>query len=267
MNSRSSLSMNCKHGTTMSRAGIRKEKRQRIYARDGFRCVYCNSLDSTLTLDHLQPKLRFRGITGAARERQHDCRNLVTACLSCNSSRQAKSVRAFCLVVAARTGEHWADIWLRVKACRRRKLSERKSIPPNVDSSNPVARPVADREPAHRARGPRLFLHDECSGAEMLEAMACALIHAGEFRASLDRGSVPLVATSVESLRTSLRITPGEPFRVAPLCSTRCWCASKDPSCYPGGAVQVDLGAMDERTASKGDHALVVQDVAGSGRP
>lgn len=63
---------------------IRVEKRLAIYIRDGFSCAYCGqSLKSAapadVTLDHLLP----RSAGGS-----NDATNLVTACRSCNSSRQ-----------------------------------------------------------------------------------------------------------------------------------------------------------------------------------
>lgn len=63
---------------------ISKTRRMAIYLRDSFTCVYCkrdlhtaNPFD--ITLDHLRP----RSLGGG-----HDSRNLVTACRSCNPSRQ-----------------------------------------------------------------------------------------------------------------------------------------------------------------------------------
>ncbi len=63
---------------------IRVEKRLAIYVRDGFACAYCgtslrNAAPADVTLDHLLP--RSAGGT-------NDATNLVTACRSCNSSRQ-----------------------------------------------------------------------------------------------------------------------------------------------------------------------------------
>lgn len=57
-----------------------------LYIRDGFACAYCGTDLRTvsarsITLDHLTP--RVQGGT-------HEPRNLVTACLSCNSRRQDK---------------------------------------------------------------------------------------------------------------------------------------------------------------------------------
>jgi 5-methylcytosine-specific restriction endonuclease McrA len=64
---------------------IRPEKRLAIYSRDGFACVYCGA-DEKLTLDHLQP----RELGGT-----HGHENLVSCCLSCNSSRQDASQRSW----------------------------------------------------------------------------------------------------------------------------------------------------------------------------
>ena len=74
---------------------IRSEKRLAIYLRDGLACVYCSESvedGATLTLDHLKCHSR-GGSNGAV--------NLVTACKRCNSSRGARSVRAFCRSVTA----------------------------------------------------------------------------------------------------------------------------------------------------------------------
>lgn len=65
---------------------IRSDARLAIYIRDGFACAYCgrdlrNAAPADVTLDHLLP--RSAGGT-------NDATNLVTACRSCNSSRQDK---------------------------------------------------------------------------------------------------------------------------------------------------------------------------------
>lgn len=70
---------------------IRPEKRLAIYLRDGFRCVYCGcdlhgADPRDLNLDHVKPKCE--GGTNEAN-------NLVTACRSCNSSRQDTPVSRF----------------------------------------------------------------------------------------------------------------------------------------------------------------------------
>lgn len=63
---------------------IRPEKRLAIYIRDGFRCAYCgrdlkDADPSEVTLDHLLPR-----VAGGSNQ----ATNLITACRSCNSSRQ-----------------------------------------------------------------------------------------------------------------------------------------------------------------------------------
>jgi 5-methylcytosine-specific restriction endonuclease McrA len=65
---------------------IRKDARLAIYIRDGFACAYCgrslkDAAPADITLDHLLP----RSAGGS-----NDATNLVTACRSCNSSRQDK---------------------------------------------------------------------------------------------------------------------------------------------------------------------------------
>jgi len=70
---------------------ITKERRLAIYIRDNFTCAYCgtslkNSEPANVTLDHLVPRnpLVAHGSGG------NESTNLVTACRSCNSSRQDK---------------------------------------------------------------------------------------------------------------------------------------------------------------------------------
>lgn len=233
----------------MSRAGIRKEKRHKIYARDGYRCVYCNSQGSTLTLDHLKPKCRFSGVL-VVRGRQHDSRNLVTACLRCNSSRQDKPLRRFCLIIATRTGQDWKTVWLRVVASRRRKL-ERKSNQTNLDSGNTGARPVAHRDQVHDDRGTRLYLHDECSRDEVLETVASSPQDAGESGPSANHRAVQGFEREVESWRSSLRIAASTPFRVDAVCSTGCWGSEGAPRSYEAGVdPSVCAGVLGERSAA-----------------
>lgn len=72
---------------------IRPGTRWAIYKRDSFRCVYCAS-GSALTLDHVH------AVEHAGRNNQ-PC-NLVTCCLSCNSSKQGLSKRAWYARLRAR---------------------------------------------------------------------------------------------------------------------------------------------------------------------
>lgn len=68
---------------------IRPERRLAIYLRDSFRCLYCcrdlHGADvRDVTLDHVRPG-----------HDDHSNGNLVTACRSCNSSRQDKPITRF----------------------------------------------------------------------------------------------------------------------------------------------------------------------------
>jgi 5-methylcytosine-specific restriction endonuclease McrA len=71
---------------------VRKDLRLAIYLRDSFRCVYCcgdlhGADPMDITLDHIKCQ-----VDGGS----NDASNLVTACRSCNCSRQDKSVAKFC---------------------------------------------------------------------------------------------------------------------------------------------------------------------------
>lgn len=70
---------------------ITPEKRLAIYMRDGFTCAYCGTdlrnVDARgITLDHLVP----RNVKVAHGGGGNESTNLITACVSCNSSRQDK---------------------------------------------------------------------------------------------------------------------------------------------------------------------------------
>ena len=70
---------------------IRKDKRLAIYLRDRFACAYCGrdlhgADPATVTLDHLD---------AVHKAGHHTANNLVTACRSCNSSRQDKPWRKY----------------------------------------------------------------------------------------------------------------------------------------------------------------------------
>ena len=53
----------------------RKISRRALFARDGWRCVYCGSAGGRLTLDHVIPRSRGGG---------SDWENVVTSCAPCN---------------------------------------------------------------------------------------------------------------------------------------------------------------------------------------
>jgi len=63
-------------------------KRHELYARDGFRCVYCGEVfpAAQLSADHVQPKLRGGDNSGG---------NLVTACAVCNTRKGSMPLAPF----------------------------------------------------------------------------------------------------------------------------------------------------------------------------
>lgn len=74
---------------------IRPAKRLAIYMRDGLACVWCGvgvENGAKLTLDHVICQKR-GGHNGE--------KNLITACLSCNSSRGSRTISKFAAAVAA----------------------------------------------------------------------------------------------------------------------------------------------------------------------
>ncbi len=70
------------------RGGDNLSARQRIFRRDGFRCVYCAQVfpEEELTVDHVEPKMR-----GGDRSDG----NLVTACHACNTRKGSRPAWAF----------------------------------------------------------------------------------------------------------------------------------------------------------------------------
>jgi hypothetical protein len=62
--------------------------RERIFARDGFRCVYCGLPfpAEQLTLDHVQPRMRGGDNSDG---------NLVTACPGCNTRKGSQAAWSF----------------------------------------------------------------------------------------------------------------------------------------------------------------------------
>jgi 5-methylcytosine-specific restriction endonuclease McrA len=109
---------------------IRPAKRAAIYARDGRRCAYCLApalprppepilVDveyvCTLTLDHLIP----RELGGT-----NDASNLVTACFSCNSARQDRTLRSWFKTLRAR-GVQTDRMGARIRRLIKKPLVER----------------------------------------------------------------------------------------------------------------------------------------------
>ena len=62
--------------------------RERIFARDGYRCVYCAGVfpSEQLSLDHVQPRMRGGDNSDG---------NLVTACKACNARKGSLAAWAF----------------------------------------------------------------------------------------------------------------------------------------------------------------------------
>lgn len=83
-----------------------------LYHRDAFTCVYCGASDRALTLDHVVP-VELGG--------SHATSNVVTTCLSCNSAKQAKTMRSWLAYLRAR-GVETETIARRVRNATRRRV-------------------------------------------------------------------------------------------------------------------------------------------------
>ena len=113
---------------------IRRDKRLAIYLRDSFVCAYCardlaGAAPAEVTLDHLVPG-----------HDDHRATNLVTACRSCNSSRQDTSLTAW--VGAARARQ--------VRAMARRSVKRHRAVAKTILALAAEERPAA-LEAARRA--------------------------------------------------------------------------------------------------------------------
>ncbi len=82
---------------------LRPEKRQRIYARDRHRCVWCQRTraEAELSVDHFLPR-ELGGKNGTG--------NLITACLRCNSRRQHKPALVFAFELGTLFGDGYAAL-------------------------------------------------------------------------------------------------------------------------------------------------------------
>lgn len=69
-----------------SKAG--EPRRDRVFKRDAYRCVYCNAIHDPgdLTLDHVQPRVK-----GG----DHSEGNLVTCCTKCNEAKAGEAAWSF----------------------------------------------------------------------------------------------------------------------------------------------------------------------------
>ena len=95
-------------------------KRNGIFERDGFRCVYCGTQlpAEELTLDHVQPRVR-----GGDRSEG----NLVTACEACNTKKGQHRLSFFLHENAdarAHFFEHAVHVWPRLMRLLRDELAE-----------------------------------------------------------------------------------------------------------------------------------------------
>jgi hypothetical protein len=83
--------------------------REELFARDGWRCVYCGEVFATeqLTVDHVQPRSRGGDASGG---------NVVTACGRCNSRKGRLRLAEFLLadpVAHATFRRHAVHVWPR----------------------------------------------------------------------------------------------------------------------------------------------------------
>ena len=99
---------------------IRPTTRLAIYHRDGFCCAYCGDGvedDITLTLDHVLAD----DLGG-----DNDPTNLVTCCLSCNSSKRNLTIRAWFSVLRDR-GIDTRTVGARVRRLTSRDLANHRA--------------------------------------------------------------------------------------------------------------------------------------------
>ena len=94
-------------------------KREEVFARDGYRCVYCGQLfePEALTVDHVQPRLRGGDRSGG---------NLVTACGGCNTLKGHRRLAEFLAEHAearANFREHARHVWPRHLAALEEELA------------------------------------------------------------------------------------------------------------------------------------------------
>jgi 5-methylcytosine-specific restriction endonuclease McrA len=98
-------------------------RRELIFARDEYRCVYCGERfePDLLTVDHVQPRMRGGDRSGG---------NLVTACGACNARKGSLRLAEF-LRVDALAREHFfrlaeAHVWPRILRTVREELEKER---------------------------------------------------------------------------------------------------------------------------------------------
>jgi len=111
-------------------------KRNRIFERDEFRCVYCGEQFAAeeLTLDHIEPRLR-----GGDRSEG----NLVSACMACNTLKGHRRLSDFLReseVARASFFRHAVHVWPRILRTLRDEL-DAPSTERRQASNQPAGRP------------------------------------------------------------------------------------------------------------------------------
>lgn len=103
---------NSYHPSASGGKWITPARRWAIYERDRHRCMYCDASAERLTLDHRRP---------VAKGGSNASSNLLTCCLSCNSSRKGLSTRLWYRKLAAR-GIDIRKVQERIRTTLRRKV-------------------------------------------------------------------------------------------------------------------------------------------------
>ncbi|MCU0623684.1 MAG: HNH endonuclease [Gemmatimonadaceae bacterium] len=90
--------------------------REELFARDGWRCVYCGAVlpAEALSVDHVHPRVK-----GG----DHSPGNLVTACIACNSRKGGRSLARF-LADEPEARAHFEALAVHVWPRHRRALRE-----------------------------------------------------------------------------------------------------------------------------------------------
>ena len=113
------------HYVRVPRAVQRKISRRALFARDGWRCVYCGTASGRLTLDHVVP--RSRGGDSV-------WENVVTSCAPCNLRKGNRSLEEARMVLVRQPRPPQPVLFIRLAAPkiprRRRPRLPRVRLPP-----------------------------------------------------------------------------------------------------------------------------------------
>lgn len=135
----------------LSGAWLRDTTRLALYLRDNLSCRFCKShlseFDSAtrqLSADHLNS----RNELGFA---DNSSANLVTVCISCNSSKKDMPWREFAGIVAERTGQRKATVLARIYRARKSPLKRKwaREVFASSDRSLTVALQNLQRNPKY----------------------------------------------------------------------------------------------------------------------